>query len=143
MEDYQGVHGVDIGGVRASGLVKPLSHQGHTCWGNYCNLLSSLHASPEDTKEYLHSIGMIKVDSSSPPPLLPPFILFVLQVTSADGTVRIKSTRTELNQITCKSILLAKTESKYIGGELSVMENIESYEYLVESLCSSSPFLIR
>lgn len=56
-----------------------------------------------------------------------------------DGTIRIKSTRTELNQITCKSILLARTESKYIGGELSVMENIESYEYLVYSQLMNDP----
>lgn len=65
MEDYQGVHGVDVGGIRSSGLVKKLALQGHTCWGDYCNLLSSLHASPDDTKEYLHSIGMVKVSSLS------------------------------------------------------------------------------
>jgi hypothetical protein len=61
MDDYQGIHGIEAGGIRGSGLVKKLSHQGHVCWGDYCNLLSSLHASPDDTKEYLHSIGMIKV----------------------------------------------------------------------------------
>lgn len=55
---------------------------------------------------------------------------FIFQVTISDGTVRIKSTQTDY-QVTCKSILLARTESKYIGGEVSVMENIESYEYMV------------
>ena len=60
-ESYQGVHGTETGGTRASGLIKKLTHQGHTCWGDYCNILSRLQASAEDTKEYLRSIGMTKV----------------------------------------------------------------------------------
>jgi len=109
MREFAETHGLEAGGVRSSGLQKKLPLQGDTCFGDYCNLLTPLVASVEDTDEYLASVGMMKVKG-------------------ADGVLRLKALKAE-QQITCKAVLLSRAESKFIGGEVVVIENIESYEY--------------
>ena len=67
------------------------------------------------------------------PKYIPAYIC-VWQCTGSDGVVRLKCTKPEY-QISCKTVLLGRAESKFIGGEVNVGENIESYEYSV-SYCA-------
>jgi hypothetical protein len=57
----KGKHGVAEGSGRGSGLQRKLPLQGNACFGDYCNLLTPLAITLDDTDEYLQTVNMMKV----------------------------------------------------------------------------------
>ena len=64
MQSYtlpKGKHGLAEGSARASGLQKRLPLAGQVCFGDYCNLLTPLAMTVDDTDDFLLSVNMMKV----------------------------------------------------------------------------------
>lgn len=60
-------------------------------------------------------------------------ICILYQVTNSDGTERIRSRRTP-HQVTCKSVLLAKAECDYVGGNIAKIYDAASADMQVSFL---------